>query len=1280
MRIFTLLIALLATFPVFARSTPMDFRLTAEAEPLATVAGCVNAISGDFFEIETDLMVDPSDDFHFTRCYDSGSLRNTIYGYGFGSQFPLSIANFDYSKKKAVGWLETRETLFLPFEGKRDSDKAFNMKICSDAVKQGITNYSEGGIGAKTNPYSTNIHFMDKHHRWLNVRLGDATLRQYYFRKERQPTDGNITIMYDLKKEHKPNKHALHFSYMPTGLYEDALKEITLFNFKGDKVLGKIDFAYRNDGFTVTGSNGDTVDYTYTDVSLKWYGNKIKVQALQIVNPSTGPWRRYIQCSKSMKEDRLKFSKIEKPDGRFLQIDYEDGKVKTLKAPIGKDNAKATTHTFEYHRKYTVVTDAIDQKKTYHFEKNRLTLIEDFDHQERFFWHDESDKVGWLKAKAYCDTSGQVFSMVRYEYDDAGNVQEEKLYGNIQGNYQNTFAIDDKTDVILAKGNTHCNVTTREYSKEGFNLLFSETNALGDKTIYGYLHDSNLPILKILYDHDKILLRTFYKYDENPLLIAMIEDDGITTDCDNLSGVTERKITQFKRMDDKPVQVECKTESYLNLTTNQPENLRITKYTYNARGDVEKEEILDSHGQHRYTLLTTYDSKARVIEKSDPMGHLVRYGYDENNNKTSEEFVDEGRKVIYNYDHANRLKSKEEHFVDGSPTLITHFAYDLLSRLVDETDPYGHVTHHDYSNYGRTETITLPPVESAPGQNITPITKRFYNFAGQLIKEIDANNNATEYTNNIFGQPTLIKHPDGTIETFRYNLDGSLSEHNNTYGGKICYSYDALGQKTKEEEFDNTGNLYRQTLWEYKGTKLIKHTDPKGNITEYRYDNAGRLIEEIVHTETGPASTTYAYDSLGRREKTCSGEKIAIVVYDNLDRIIEERTEDSDGCVLLKKGYEYNARGQCTATHLYTDEENCNTSTIQYYDNGFVKSETDPLNHTTLHFYTFGSSLIHKVIDPLGITTIEEMNASGDPVHIYRLDPMGQEISESKLYYDAAGNKIRHDEFEFYQGIKKQPYSVTWTYDSRHQVKTITEQNTKITRYDYEKNLLKCCRKSNGIALTYSYDEIGRLRSLHSSDQTISYTFSYDQNDNLTTIEDSILTQTTLREYDSKNRLRYEKFANGLTSSYAYDELDRVKKVILPDNSEITYDHNPLYLVGVSRKGQRHTYQKYDLSGHPLSMQLMHGQKVNLCWDPLGRNSSLQAPNWKQTNDKYDGNGNLLAQTLEDPTGQLKKAYAYDTLNQLIQADGHTYQYDSLGNRRVKNGTAYALNNLNQLL
>lgn len=50
-----------------------EVSLSSESEPIAVIAGCVNAVTGAFFQVETDLVGNTIDPIKIVRFYDSQS-------------------------------------------------------------------------------------------------------------------------------------------------------------------------------------------------------------------------------------------------------------------------------------------------------------------------------------------------------------------------------------------------------------------------------------------------------------------------------------------------------------------------------------------------------------------------------------------------------------------------------------------------------------------------------------------------------------------------------------------------------------------------------------------------------------------------------------------------------------------------------------------------------------------------------------------------------------------------------------------------------------------------------------------------------------------------------------------------------------------------------------------------------------------------------------------------------------------------------------------------------
>jgi RHS repeat-associated protein len=146
--------------------------------------------------------------------------------------------------------------------------------------------------------------------------------------------------------------------------------------------------------------------------------------------------------------------------------------------------------------------------------------------------------------------------------------------------------------------------------------------------------------------------------------------------------------------------------------------------------------------------------------------------------------------------------------------------------------------------------------------------------------------------------------------------------------------------------------------------------------------------------------------------------------------------------------------------------------------------------------------------------------------------------------------------------------------------------------------------------------------------------------------------------------------------------------VILPDQSAIHYEYDPLHLAHVKRFSSSggllydHHYE-YDLAGNITKLELCH--KVGAVHYSYNLNQAItqiEAPSWKEAL-TYDSVGNIIESKVEDAEGSISTRYTYDDLYQLISEQGnknHTYTFDSTYNRLSKDNVDYSINNLNQLI
>ena len=168
-------------------------------------------------------------------------------------------------------------------------------------------------------------------------------------------------------------------------------------------------------------------------------------------------------------------------------------------------------------------------------------------------------------------------------------------------------------------------------------------------------------------------------------------------------------------------------------------------------------------------------------------------------------------------------------------------------------------------------------------------------------------------------------------------------------------------------------------------------------------------------------------------------------------------------------------------------------------------------------------------------------------------------------------------------------------------LKTVNANDSQVATYDYnEDNTLKKISYDTGIRTTYGYDKDKNITSLVSQKA-----------------QDSIINQFNYTYDNNGNQLAKDE--NGQTTTYTYDELNRLSTVNYPD-------------VGVESF-------TYDNAGNRLTKAL-GDESVSYTYDKANR--MLQSvSNGIQTIYRYDPNGNLLSEKTNEQT----KTYTYDRNN-----------------------------------
>ena len=1169
------------------------------------ISNHVSAISGEFIDNETDCCLAGPEPLFLQRSYTSHpsmglfgfeptSLNpQSTFKIGYkhcGWQFNhLTRLHFQIDFSGHVKHAEI--SAFVPhafFSQMLHRNKIkvpegeYKREDCSLSLllQKGVTNCCLGAISGRTNPKNVIAKVSDKH-RKCDVIFGSGDVRHYegYLKDD----IGVVAIWkFSPKYEKKANGNQI--------LYNK--QAITVCNASGSTIFSHLKFNGTPHDIHIETSDNQTIHYQYASFKVKKTvpHDHRKHYYLTSVTRSNQPDESYEYTPNTIHTAWL-LSKKSRPDQRFLEIEYyglgdnpgkihkvpidciwdpRNNRVKCLKAPVGTDSTPIQTHQFFYDFSFTIkknknviiyggrttVYDVYQRKSVYiynnyHRLKKSIQYANNKPYiQTKYLWEELelekntllpiniSTNLGNLMGKVMMDGHNNILTGRFFTYDKKGNILKEKFYGNLTGTSQIPILLSDNQ---AKKNGAEFYKKTFTYSDDELNLLLEENEANGRTTQYAYYSKTDLIYSKFLLNHDQICAREFYDYDENNALTRVICDNGTQKDKNNLSDISERRITYYYPRKIAPVGLpERIDEMVLDLATGQELLLKRKLQTFSIEGKMTKQEVFDASGNYCYTLEWQYDPHGNLIWERNALGEEIHKKYDANDNLIFEQGPSFETSTTYTYDFSNRCICEEKTHINGE-RFVTHYRYNLAGNRISQIDRYGHETLYQYDELNRIIATIYPKTaeETAPTR-----TKISYDCLGHRIEEVDGRGLVTQKTYNSRGAVTSILHPDGQLERFEYFLDGKLAKKIASNGSETRFEIDCFGRILSEKGYSQNGEFLYETHETYDKLHKVSTTDATGLITTHSYDIAGRLVQTICQDKV----IHYEYDLLGRisKKKEPFDEnqiKVTCTEYDFLDRVIEERIENENGTLLQKVSYQFDPLGN--RTHVIEETKAGKSQHITLYNSDRQPIKTiDPEGKET-HFYynhSFRNGagqlvLQTTVTDFFGRQTQITYDVKGRPIMTKKIDPFGLLLAFQEMRYDAEGLVTHILDHQIAQGKELRTIETMFTYHESGQLSSLTqayklpEQQITYMKYNNsgEKEVVV---KPDGTSLHYSYDPLGRLQSYSSSDQTISYQFSYNKQHHVTHVEDLIQKNSSHFDYDTRGRLLNERLANGITIGY----------------------------------------------------------------------------------------------------------------------------------------------------
>jgi len=414
-------------------------------------------------------------------------------------------------------------------------------------------------------------------------------------------------------------------------------------------------------------------------------------------------------------------------------------------------------------------------------------------------------------------------------------------------------------------------------------------------------------------------------------------------------------------------------------------------------------------------------------------------------------------------------------------------------------------------------------------------------------------------------------------------------------------------------------------------------------------------------------------------------------------RVLEKCHTDTSNHILYKIAYSYDADGnQKTITRTINEKEAVDTFAYDSFNRLIEHQDAEGYVTTTTYNESFSNPLNQNVlqiitIDPRHITHIETQDALARTIRKKVLNPQKTTISCQELTHDPYGNLLYQRDHVYENERFKNTQTINYTYTPTHQIVSLTRgfgtSNAKTTTYTYWPSG-KIATKTfpDGITLSYSYNPLGFLSHLDSSDGNIHHAFSYNKLGHLRVAADEKNNIAIKRDVDPFGNVIQETFPSGLEVKKNYDAFNRLISLKMNTAGEVLYTYDPLFLKEVTRISNQgatlysHTYEDYDLDGNLLVEKLIGnlGQVIHET-DLKGQKTVISSPYFSQEC-KYDPAGNLISLV----TDKTEQHYSYDGLSQLISesrpSQSCMYAYDSLYNRLQKNEKAIEINALNELI
>ncbi|MGQ5522076.1 LysM peptidoglycan-binding domain-containing protein, partial [Chitinimonas sp. PSY-7] len=689
-------------------------------------------------------------------------------------------------------------------------------------------------------------------------------------------------------------------------------------------------------------------------------------------------------------------------------------------------------------------TDIAGNRSTYRYD-SRGNVISKTDAlgQSTYFYYDADNRViATVDPMGYLKTT---------RYDVHGSKVEERQYA---------LPVAKVGDFVVPTGQNHSHDRTATYRYDAAGRLSLLTAADGSQI--AYVRDSRGNVLEERKFANLAKPRvTQYQYDGADRVRQQIDPAGLKTEktydaAGNLSRMVEQGGEQAAGINRTTV-YEYDRDNRQISETKDPGGLKIiNRIEYDKVGNLVAH--VDGNGNRREFQ---FDGLNRTLAETNGLGQTVnRYSYDALGRVEKVEGKD--GVVSYTYDRNNRKLTETRNLswmtsdAQGYST-VTQYRYDTLGNLQQTTLPSGAQETRWYDKGGRLvamldvdnvlrqyeydayndvvkETVYLerldkaaqdPTVLPKTPKSETHVISREYDLAGRPTRVVYPQVDVTRLSGRDRANPTTTTERIAPEERYVYDGYGAVVDSTNKEGRRTLSWYDGAGRVSavvdaagylNEASYDAAGNRIQQRA--YVTPLNLAGLNPLGDkpvgqgavaVTDYRYDAAGRLVEQL-----DPARNVR--DSLGNT--VANARPVTRTRYDSANNVVQQ-IKGADTADALNVFHYYDAAGRLIGTinpsrmlTLYSYDNVGNRVAEQRFGNAVgagvdlaaLQADFSTLyklvgDHTDDQATLFQYDTMHRLTLQREAQGAIERNATG------QVTALTGEVAELHYGYDTLGNR-----------------------------------------------------------------------------------------------------------------------------------------------------------------------------------------------------------------------------------------------------------------------------------